>query len=95
MKSFSKNIPLKLVFMEISVKVACTSREVGYDFMLVVKQVINIQCQSHYFSESNGIPSCPERRSESVAHMLRNARACQGIGCSWALEIRHPENVLF
>lgn len=84
-----------LIFMEILVKVACTSREVGYYFMLVVKQIINIQCQSHYFSASNVIPSCPERRSESVVHMLRNAHVCQGIECSWALEIRHPENVLF
>lgn len=55
-----------LIFMEILVKVACTSREGEYDFMLVVKQVINIQCQSHYFSASNVIPSCPERRNESL-----------------------------
>lgn len=31
------------------VKVACSSVEEGYDFMLVTKQVINIQRQSHYF----------------------------------------------
>lgn len=80
--------------MKILVKVACTSREVGYDFMLVVKQVINIQCQSHHFSAGNVIPCCPERRSESVVHMLKNV--C--LSRYWVFlgtENHHPEHVLF
>lgn len=47
------------------------------------------------FADSNVITCCPERKSEYVVHMLRNAHVYQVIRCSSALRTCHPENVLF
>jgi len=71
MKSFSKSIPLNLTNISIKIKVACSSVELGYDFVLVSKQVINSQAKVIIFAESNVIRCCPERKREYVVHMKK------------------------
>lgn len=76
------------------VKVECSSIEVGYDFMLLNRSLI-FSPKVIIFAESNVITCCPERKSEYVMHMPRNAHVYQDVRCSLVLSIRHPENVLF